>query len=114
VRKFATHRARIAKGFEGVAYLGTAECRIVLHARQPICGPLQGFNQLTRQAKGQIKTTDPRLRLLEPIGEGGQGVKAQQALQVHAASLGVADGNNDGFTLGRAAAEIAAYEVHAK
>jgi hypothetical protein len=76
--------------------------------------PLQMFDQFTRQAKGQIKTTHPCLGLLEPIGKRIKGVKPQQALQLHTTRSRMADSDHDGFAFRGAAAEVAADEIHAR
>jgi hypothetical protein len=54
------------------------------------------------------------LGLLQPTNKRIKGVKAQQALQLHAARFGVANSHNDGFAFGGAAAEVAADEHHAE
>ena len=59
VRELAAHRPRRAEGGEGVADLRAAERGVVPHQRQPVGGPVQGPDQLARQAEREVEAADP-------------------------------------------------------
>src|SRR6478609_2018689 len=59
MREFAASRPPVAKGREGLTYLGPAQARIVINAVAPLQGPAQLLDQFARQAKGKVEATDP-------------------------------------------------------
>lgn len=74
--EFVAHGTYIAKRGKGGANVGAGQGGVVLDASQPITRPIEGLDQLTRQAKRQVKATDPRrARCGQPISPCRQGVK---------------------------------------